>query len=82
MRLRRPSNLVYFGIFNIFVYAIVLFLVFLILSYFFNFHILLCVICRRRKAQERQKKLMADFANKQKEFMEKVINETSGKKIT
>ncbi|KAK2143057.1 hypothetical protein LSH36_882g00050 [Paralvinella palmiformis] len=29
---------------------------------------------RRRRAQERQKKLMAEFANQQKEFMEKVIS--------
>ena len=33
---------------------------------------------RRRRAQERQKKLMAEFANQQKEFMEKVISEFSG----
>ena len=38
-------------------------------------------IFRRRKARERQQKLMADFASKQKAFMEQAM-ETDGKTIT
>ena len=38
----------------------------------------LCFYSRRRKARERQQKLMADFASKQKAFMEQAM-ETDGK---
>ena len=33
-------------------------------------HMLACWRCSRRKAKERQQRLMADFANKRKQFME------------
>lgn len=33
---------------------------------------------RRKRAKERQQKLMAEFANKQKQFMDKVKNMTAG----
>ncbi len=36
--------------------------------------------CRKRRARERQQKLMAQFASKQKEFMEKIVNDPVGKK--
>ena len=37
------------------------------------------VSARRRRVRERQQKLMAEFASKQKEFMEKVLVDEEGK---
>ena len=37
-----------------------------------------CLSVRRRKARQRQQRLMAEFASKQKEFMEKVLVDEEG----
>jgi len=33
-------------------------------------------VCRRRRAKQRQERLMKEFASKQKQFMEKVVGVT------